>query len=199
MRPAETVDMVEVGSPLPAEFAPLVFVTTPVVDVPLVVVERAQPAPVISYVARALAEALAAALAPEVENVAPTSAVTCAEQVSVAEDFAPAPIGTCEAPTLGVECIVPVPAVTYAASAAVDEDVAPAPAVFCATLAPMDYFDDSAPAATCAAPTPVSDDTAPAPAVTSTELLASKHESAPGFDSIYRCAGCIGAKFLFAA
>ena len=68
---------------------------------------------------------------------------------------------------------------------------------------PLDDFDAPAPAATCAAPTPVSDDTAPAPAVTSTELLASKRESASGPDglhySIYRCAGCIGAKFLFAA
>ena len=84
-----------------------------------------------------------------------------------------------------------------------DEDVAPAPVVFCATLAPLDDFDAPAPAATCAAPTPVSDDTAPAPAVTSTELLASKRESASGPDglhySMYRCAGCIGAKFLFAA
>ena len=112
MKPAKIVDVVGLRPPLPAEFAPPVFVTTPVVDVPLVVVERAQPAPVISYVAPAPAKALAAALAPEVEDVAPTPAVTCAEQVLVAEYVAPAPVETCEAPTPVVDCIVPVPAVT---------------------------------------------------------------------------------------
>ena len=58
------------------------------------------------------AEALAAALAPEVDDVAPTPAVTYAEQVPVAEYVAPAPIETYEAPTPVVECIVLVPAVT---------------------------------------------------------------------------------------
>ena len=45
MKPAEVVDVVGLRPPLSAEFAPPVFVRTPVVDVPPVVVERAQPVP----------------------------------------------------------------------------------------------------------------------------------------------------------
>ena len=49
----------------------------------------------------------------------------------------------------------------------------------------------------------MSDDIAPAPAVTSTDLLASKRESALALMDcltvFFRCAGCIGAQFLFAA
>ena len=48
---AETVDRAEGWSPLLAESVPLVRVTTLVVDVPPVVVEEVQFAPVIHYVA----------------------------------------------------------------------------------------------------------------------------------------------------
>ena len=45
MKSAETVEVVEVGSPLPTVSAPPMSVTAPVVDVPPVVVEDDRPAP----------------------------------------------------------------------------------------------------------------------------------------------------------
>ena len=48
---AETVEMVEVRSPLPADSAPPMCVMAPVVVVPPVVVEDVQPAPVVEFVA----------------------------------------------------------------------------------------------------------------------------------------------------
>merc|ERR1712012_1319198 len=47
--PAEIVEVVEIGAPLPAESAPPMFVTAPVLEAPPV----AQPAPVVEYVAPA--------------------------------------------------------------------------------------------------------------------------------------------------
>ena len=52
MQPAESVEVVEFGPPLPDK-SPPVFMTAPVVGVPLVVVEYVQPAPVVEYVAPA--------------------------------------------------------------------------------------------------------------------------------------------------
>ena len=43
------VAMVEVGPPLPADSAPPMFVTTPMVAAPLVVVEHVQPGPIAEH------------------------------------------------------------------------------------------------------------------------------------------------------
>merc|ERR1711945_20320 len=45
---AEIVEVVEIGAPLPAESAPPMFVTAPVLEAPPAVVEYVQPAPVVS-------------------------------------------------------------------------------------------------------------------------------------------------------
>ena len=120
MKDADIVDVVEVNSPLPAKSAPLVCVAAHVVDVPPVALERAQPAPVINYVAPGPAVALAAAPAPLVEDIAPTPAVTyAAEQAPV------------------VDIIAPVPDVTYTTLAPVIAHIAPAPAVIFAEPSPV--------------------------------------------------------------
>ena len=64
---------------------------TPVIDVPPVVVECAQPASVIDYAAVAPADAYAT-LAPVVEDIAPTPSVTYAENAPVDEHIVPAPV-----------------------------------------------------------------------------------------------------------
>ena len=115
MKPAETVDMVEVGSPLSAVPVSPLSMTAPVVDVSPVVVECAQPALVFAYIAPAPA-VTHAALAPVAEDNASTPSVAyAAEQASV------------------VNCIAPAPDVSYAALAPVVEDIAPAPAVTSST------------------------------------------------------------------
>ena len=68
MAPAEIVEGVEFGPPLPAESAPPMFATAPTVEPPPVVVEYIQPTPVVEYVAAAPAVTYAA-LAPVVEYV----------------------------------------------------------------------------------------------------------------------------------
>ena len=68
MAPAEIVEGVEFGPLLPAESAPPMFATAPMVDPPPVVVEYIQPTPVVEYVAPA-PEVTYAALAPVVEHV----------------------------------------------------------------------------------------------------------------------------------
>ena len=60
MSPAEVEEVVELGPPLPAESAPPVFVTAPVVSAPLVVVKCVQLAPGVEYVAPAPAITYAA-------------------------------------------------------------------------------------------------------------------------------------------
>ena len=109
MMPAETVEMVEFVSPLPAEPVSPMCVATPVVEAPSVVVEHVQPVPMTEYAAPASAIAFAA-LAPVAEDIAPPPAVTCAAQASVDEYSAPAPD------------------VSYTALAPVVEHIAPAPA-----------------------------------------------------------------------
>merc|ERR1712107_706044 len=65
---AEIVEVVEMGAPLPAESAPPMFVTAPVLEAPPAVVEYVQPAPVVEYVAPAPAVTFAhATAAPVVE------------------------------------------------------------------------------------------------------------------------------------
>merc|ERR1711945_74981 len=89
---AEIVEVVEIGAPLPAESAPPMFVTAPVLEAP--------PAPVVEYVAPAPAVTYApVAPAPVVEYVAPAPAVTYAP-------VAAAPV---------VEYVAPAPTVAYAA------------------------------------------------------------------------------------
>ena len=66
--PAEIVEGVEFGPPLPAESAPPMFATAPTVEPPRVVVEYIEPSPVVEYVAPAPAVTYAA-LAPVVEYV----------------------------------------------------------------------------------------------------------------------------------
>merc|ERR1712136_593623 len=88
--PAEIVEVVEIGAPLPAESAPPMFVTAPALEAPPVVVEYVQPTPV-------------------VEHVAPAPAVTYAP-------VAPAPV--VHAPVAAapvVEYVAPAPTVAYAA------------------------------------------------------------------------------------
>ena len=58
--PAEIVEVVELGPPLPAESAPPMFATAPAVELPPVVVEYIQPTPVDEYVAPAPAVTYAA-------------------------------------------------------------------------------------------------------------------------------------------
>ena len=71
--PAETVEVVGLGPPLPAELASPMCVTTPVVIAPPVVVEDVQPAPV-------------------VEHAAPAPAVTYAAPALFFEHAAPLPV-----------------------------------------------------------------------------------------------------------
>ena len=111
---AKTVEMVEAMPPLHAESAPPVSVTTPVIDVPLVVVELVPPAPVDELVAPAPAVTYAV-LAPVVESFVPALAFTRAAPAPVAECFVSAPVETFEAPTPVEEGIAPVPAVTHTA------------------------------------------------------------------------------------
>ena len=111
---AETVEMVEAIPPLHAESAPPVSVTTPVIDVPLVVVELVPPAPVDELVAPAPAVTYAA-LAPVVESFVPALAFTRAAPAPVAECFAPAPVESFEARIPVEEGIAPVRVVTHTA------------------------------------------------------------------------------------
>ena len=134
MKPARSVDVAGLGPPLPAESTPPMCVTTPVVEGPSVVVEHVQPDPVTAYAAQASAVALAA-LAPVVEDIVPTPAVTYAAEQAPVGDFS-----------------APAPAVSYAALALVDEYIASA--ADCVA---------SAPAVTCAMPAPISEHTEPAP------------------------------------
>ena len=125
---AETVDRVEGWSPLPAESVPLVRVTTPVVDVPPVVVEEVQFALVIHYVAP-VPPVAHATLAAVDEDFAPVLAVCCAgEQAPVVDYIAPVPSVRAEHAHVDV-CIAPALAVAYTAQPPVDECNASDPAV----------------------------------------------------------------------
>merc|ERR1712064_220523 len=80
---AEIVEVVEMGAPLPAESAPPMFVTAPVLEAPPAVAEYVQPAPVVEYVAPAPAVTYAhATAAPVVEYVAPAPTVAYAAPVT---------------------------------------------------------------------------------------------------------------------
>ena len=94
---AETVEVMEFAPPLPAESTAPACVTAHVVDVPLVVMEDAQPTPVDEHSAPAPVVDHAA-LAPVVENIAPTTAVTYAALAPVVEQIAPAPAVTSSTP-----------------------------------------------------------------------------------------------------
>ena len=83
-------------------------VTAPVVDVPPVVVEDDQPAPVDEHSAPAPVEIFAAP-APVIEYVAQAPAVTYAAPAPVAEHVAPAPAVSFEALARMVENIAPTP------------------------------------------------------------------------------------------
>ena len=100
---ARTVDRAKVGSPLPAVPVSPWHVSTPGVEVPLVVMEYVQPNSVLDALALAPAVSYAAP-APVVAHVAPAPAVTFA---------APAPAGL--APV--VKFVDPAPAASFAAPA----------------------------------------------------------------------------------
>merc|ERR1712064_91906 len=83
---AEIVEVVEMGAPLPAESAPPIFVTAPVLEAPPAVVEYVQPAPVVEYVAPA----------PTVAYAAPVTTMTVEPTVfpTATVPIATAPIAT---------------------------------------------------------------------------------------------------------
>ena len=88
---AETLEMVEMRSPLPTDSAPPMCVMAPVVVVPPVVVEDVQPAPVVEFVAPVPGVTYAAP-APEVELIVPAPVVTYAAPAPVIEHAARAPV-----------------------------------------------------------------------------------------------------------
>ena len=103
---AATVERVEVGSPLPPEPVSPMHVTTPVVEVPPVVVEYVQPesvvdvsapAPTVTYTAQSPLPAVPAPplrdTAPVVD--APSVVVEHVPSAPVVELVVPAPTGTC--------------------------------------------------------------------------------------------------------
>ena len=107
MKDTEIVDVVEVNSPLPAKSAPPVCVTAHVVDVPPVVLERAQPAPVDEHSAPAPAVTYAAEQAPVVDIIAPVPDVTYTTLAPVIAPIAPAPAVIFAEPSPAVDCIGP--------------------------------------------------------------------------------------------
>ena len=121
---ADTVEMVELELPLPADPAPPLRETTPVVDAPPVEVELVSPAPV-------------------VEPVAPAPAVSYAAPAPVAEHVPPTPAVAHAAPAPEVQFVPPTPAVAHAAPAPVVQFVDPTPA---ASAAPGPLIEESAPA-----------------------------------------------------
>ena len=189
---AESVDCVEIGSPLHAESVSPMPVTTPVVEVPPVVVEEVQPAhvdpldvpvPAVTHVALALvaedigptpSDTYAAEQTLVVDFIASAPAVSYAALTHVVEHIAPvvehsAPVVEHFAPAPAVSnaehALAPALAVTYATPARVDDFIAPAPAVTFAVPAPMDELVAPAPAVTYEVPAPVVEYVAPAPAV----------------------------------
>ena len=107
---AEIVDVMEVEPPLPDESLP-VFMTATVVDTPLWVVEDVQPAPVAESVLPAPV-VMYTTLILLVYDIAPTPAVTKAEQALLDEYSAPAPAVSYSALTPLVKYISPTSAVT---------------------------------------------------------------------------------------
>ena len=107
---AEIVEVMEVEPPLPDESLPVFMIAT-VVDVPPQVVEDVQPAPVAESVLPAPV-VMYTTLILLVFDIAPTPAVTKAEQALLDEYSAPAPAVSYSALTPLVKYISPTSAVT---------------------------------------------------------------------------------------
>ena len=112
MKPARIVDVVGLGPPLPADSAPPMCVTTPVVEAPSVVLEHVQPVLVAEYAAPASAMTFAGQ-ASVVDCIAPALAVAYTAQARVDDYIAPQPLVTNTVPAPVAEYTAPVPVVTY--------------------------------------------------------------------------------------
>merc|ERR1711991_1015197 len=94
---AEIVEVVEMGAPLPAESAPPMFVTAPVLEAPPPVVEYVAPAPAVTYAHATSAPVVEyVAPAPTVAYAAPVTTMTAAPTVfpTATVPIATAPVAT---------------------------------------------------------------------------------------------------------